>query len=61
MEYRSALLASRGYVSLSLGYSDKMDVGEKPRHVGIDYSEVFRLLYYNIWVVKLCIYNLYHL
>ncbi|MCI4381841.1 hypothetical protein PGIGA_G00256650 [Pangasianodon gigas] len=39
VEYRSALLASRGYVSLSLEYSAETDAGGKPRHVEIDYFE----------------------
>ncbi|MCJ8750330.1 hypothetical protein PDJAM_G00262310, partial [Pangasius djambal] len=39
VEYRSALLASRGYVSLSLEYSAEMDPGGKPWHIGIDYFE----------------------
>ncbi|KAI5627043.1 peroxisomal acyl-CoA thioesterase 2b like 3 [Silurus asotus] len=39
VEYRSSLLASRGYISLSLEYCAPLDNSEKPRHLGIDYFE----------------------
>ncbi|XP_060742719.1 bile acid-CoA:amino acid N-acyltransferase-like [Tachysurus vachellii] len=39
VEYRSALLASKGYVALSLEYSDQKDAVGKPRTVGIEYFE----------------------
>ncbi|XP_076863383.1 acyl-CoA thioesterase 19 [Brachyhypopomus gauderio] len=39
VEYRSALLASRGYVSLTLEYIGLMDAEGKPRNVGNDYFE----------------------
>lgn len=46
LEYRSALLASRGYAALSLDYTGHVDTDGKPRHLGIDYFEV--LLFYFI-------------
>ncbi|KAK3558389.1 hypothetical protein QTP86_017996 [Hemibagrus guttatus] len=39
VEYRSALLASRGYVALSLEYCDHKDEVGKPQNVGIEYFE----------------------
>ncbi|KAG7324009.1 hypothetical protein KOW79_012025 [Hemibagrus wyckioides] len=39
VEYRSGLLASRGYAALSLEYCDHKDEVGKPRNVGIEYFE----------------------
>ena len=40
MEYRSALLASHGYVSLALDYMTPKTSGNGTQHVGNDYFEV---------------------
>lgn len=48
MEYRSALLASKGYVALSLEYSDQKDAVGKPRTVGIEYFEVLDFILQNM-------------
>lgn len=40
MEYRSGLLASRGYIALSLEFCDHKNEVGKPRNVGIEYFEV---------------------
>lgn len=41
VEYRSALLASRGYVALSLEYLGRVDANGKPYEVDNEYFEVF--------------------
>lgn len=41
VEYRSALLASNGYVALSLEYIGRVDANGKPYQVDNDYFEVF--------------------
>lgn len=40
VEYRSALLASHGYVSLALEYMTPKSTGSTVQHVGNDYFEV---------------------
>lgn len=44
MEYRSALLASRGYVSLALEYMTPKSTGSTVQHVGNDYFEVMNFV-----------------
>lgn len=41
VEYRSALLASRGYVALSLEYLGRVDADGKPYQVDSSYFEVY--------------------
>lgn len=41
VEYRSALLASRGYVALALEYIGRVDAAGKPYQVNNEYFEVF--------------------
>lgn len=41
VEYRSALLASRGYVALALEYIGRVDADGKPYQVDSYYFEVF--------------------